>query len=280
MLGKITMTLLQSIILGIIQGLTEFLPISSSAHLVIAPYVLGWKIPAQDGFIFDVLVQLGTLLAVIIYFRKDLYKIIIGVVDGLIHRQPFSDPMARLGWILILATIPAVIAGVLFKDLVERAFGSPIAAALFLLGTAAFLAIAEWVGKRSRQLDTVTWMDALIIGLFQVISLLPGISRSGSTIAGGMIRNLDRPSAARFSFLMSVPVMLGAGALAMVDLIKSTNFTTQIPTLLAGFIISAIVGYLSIRWLLSYLVKRPLYLFALYCLVISIIVLIFSLIKA
>jgi undecaprenyl-diphosphatase len=274
------MTLLQSIILGIIQGLTEFLPISSSAHLVIVPYLLGWHIPAQEAFVFDVLVQLGTLLAVIFYFRKDLYRIILGVIEGIIHRRPFSEPMSRLGWILVLATIPAVIAGILFKDLVERAFGSPIAVALFLLGTAALLVIAEWVGKRTRQFDTITWMDALIAGLFQVISLLPGISRSGSTITGGMIRNLDRPSAARFSFLMSVPVMLGAGALALVDLIKSPNFTGQIPTLIAGFIISAIVGYFSIRWLLSYLVKRPLYLFAVYCLVVSIIVLLFSFIRS
>jgi undecaprenyl-diphosphatase len=273
------MTLIQSIILGIIQGLTEFLPISSSAHLVIAPYLFGWQIPTQDGFIFDVLVQLGTLLAVIIYFRKDLYKIIVGVFDGLIHKRPFSNPMARLGWILILATIPAVIAGVLFKDLVERAFGSPIAAALFLLGTAALLVIAEWVGKRNHQLDTITWMDGLIVGLFQILSLLPGISRSGSTITGGMIRNLDRPSAARFSFLMSVPVMIGAGALAVVDLIKLPNFTMQIPTLLTGFTISAIVGYFSIRWLLSYLTRRPLYLFAIYCLVVSIIIIIFSYMK-
>jgi len=274
------MTLLQSIILGIIQGLTEFLPISSSAHLVITPYIFGWHIPAQEGFIFDVLVQLGTLLAVIFYFRKDLYQIIVGVINGLIRRRPFSDPMSRLGWILILATIPAVIAGVLFKDLVERAFGSPLAAGLFLLGTAAFLGIAEWVGKRNRQFDTMNWMDGLIVGLFQVISLLPGISRSGSTITGGMIRNLDRPSAARFSFLMSVPVMLGAGALASVDLIKSPTFTMQIPTLIAGFIASAIIGYLSIRWLLSYLIKHPLYFFAIYCLALSIITIIFSFVRS
>ncbi len=273
------MTLLQSIILGIIQGLTEFLPISSSAHLVIAPYILGWHIPTQEGFIFDVLVQLGTLLAVIFYFRKDLYQIIVGVIHGLIHRQPFSDPMSRLGWLLIFATIPAVIAGVLFKDLVERAFGSPIAAGLFLLGTAALLLIAERVGKRNRPFNTINWLDALIAGLFQAISLLPGISRSGSTITGGMIRNLDRPSAARFSFLMSVPVMIGAGALALVDLIKSPSFTMQIPTLIVGFIAAAIVGYLSIRWLLSYLVKHPLYYFAIYCLLLSIITIIFSFIR-
>lgn len=274
------MTIVQSIILGILQGLTEFLPISSSAHLVIAPYILGWQIPVQEGFIFDVLVQLGTLLAVIFYFWRDLYQIILGVIEGLIHRRPFSDPMSRLGWILILATIPAVIAGILFKDLVEQAFGSPLAAGLFLLGTAALLVIAERVGKRNLQLDKISWMDALIIGLFQVISLLPGISRSGSTISGGMMRNLDRPSAARFSFLMSVPVMLGAGALTLVDLIKSPNFTVQIPTLLAGFSISAIVGYLSIRWLLSYLTKHPLYIFAIYCLAVSIIVIIFSIIRS
>lgn len=274
------MTLLQSIILGIIQGLTEFLPISSSAHLVITPYLLKWHIPTQDAFIFDVLVQLGTLLAVIIYFRKDLYRIIVAVINGLIRRKPFSDPMSRLGWLLILGTIPAVIAGALFKDLIEQAFGSSLAAALFLLGTALLLVIAEQVGKRTRQLDTITWMDALIIGCFQVISLLPGISRSGSTISGGMIRNLDRPAAARFSFLMSVPVMIGAGTLAMVDLIKIPNFSMQIPTLMAGFVIAAIVGYLSIRWLLSYLVKRPLYLFAIYCVALSIIVLIFNFVRS
>lgn len=269
------MTLLQSIILGIIQGVTEFLPISSSAHLVITPYLLGWHIPPQDGFIFDVLVQLGTLLALIIYYRKDLYQIIVAVINGLIHRQPFSDPMSRLGWLLVLATIPAVIAGVLFKNLIEEAFGSPLAAALFLLVTALLLIITERIGKRTRQLDSISWMDGLIIGLFQVISLLPGISRSGATISGGMVRNLDRPSAARFSFLMSVPVMLGAGAVAVLDLIRISNFSMQISSLIAGFAVAAIVGYLAIHWLLSYLVKRSLYIFAIYCVVVSIIVLIF-----
>jgi undecaprenyl-diphosphatase len=274
------MTLLQSIILGIIQGLTEFLPISSSGHLVIVPYLLDWHIPAQEAFIFDVLVQLGSLLAVIVYFRKDLYRIIVAVITGLIHRQPFYDPLSRLGWYLVLATIPAVIAGLLFKNLVEAAFASPLASTLFLFGTAALLVIAERVGKRNRQFDSTSWKDALIVGLFQVISLLPGISRSGSTISGGMIRNLDRPSAARFSFLMSVPVMLGAGALAVFDLIKLPNFSVQIPTLVAGFITSAIVGYLSIRWLLSYLAKRPLYLFVIYCTVVPTIVLIFSFLQS
>lgn len=273
------MTLLQSIVLGIIQGFTEFLPISSSAHLVIAPYLLNWRIPAQEGFIFDVLVQLGTLLAVIVYFRKDLYRIILGVINGLIHKRPFSEPDARMGWLLVLATIPALIAGLLFKDPVERAFGNPTAAALFLLVTAAFLVIAERLGKRTRQLLSITWLDALIAGIFQAVSLLPGISRSGSTITGGMLRDIDRPSAARFSFLMSVPVMIGAGVIAVADLLHIPSFSQQIPTLIAGFIAAVVVGYLSIRWLLAYLVKRPLYLFAIYCLAVSITVLVFTLFR-
>jgi undecaprenyl-diphosphatase len=273
------MTIIQSIILGIIQGLTEFLPISSSGHLVIAPYLLKWHIPAQDAFIFDVLVQLGTLLAVIVYFRKDLYQIIISVIQGLIHKQPFNDPLARLGWFLVIATIPAVIAGLLFKNLVEKAFSSPLAAGLFLLGTAALLVIAELVGKRTRQMASLTWLDALLVGLFQVVSLLPGISRSGSTISGGMIRSLDRPSAARFSFLMSVPVMIGAGTLAVLDLIKAPDFSGQIPTLVVGFTTAALVGYLAIHWLLSYLSKRSLYVFAIYSLVASTTVLIFYLVR-
>jgi undecaprenyl-diphosphatase len=273
------MTLLQSIILGVIQGLTEFLPISSSGHLVIAPYLFNWHIPAQEAFIFDVLVQLGTLLAVIVYFRKDLSIIISSVIRGLVKKQPFSDPSARLGWFLVLATIPAVIFGLLFRNLVEKAFSSPLAAGLFLLGTASLLVIAERVGKRTRQMESIAWLDALLIGLFQVISLLPGISRSASTISGGMVRDLDRPSSARFSFLMSVPVMIGAGTLAMVQLLKQPHFSGQIPTLLAGFITAAVVGYLSIHWLLSYLSKRSLYVFAIYSLVASATVVIFYVIR-
>jgi undecaprenyl-diphosphatase len=266
------MTLLQSIVLGIIQGLTEFLPISSSAHLVIAPYLFNWHIPAQDAFIFDVLVQLGTLCAVIIYFWKDLYQIVVEVVQGIIRRKPFFSPMARLGWLLVVATIPAVVAGFFFKDLVERAFGSPLAAGLFLLGTAGLLVIAELVGKRNQNIESVTWLDSILVGLFQILSLFPGISRSGSTISGGMVRNLDRTSAARFSFLMAVPVMIGAGSLAVVDLFKMPDHSGQLITILAGAVTAAIVGYFSIRWLLHYLTSRSLYIFAAYSIVAALVV--------
>ena len=266
------MTLLQSILLGIVQGLTEFPPISSSAHLVIVPYLLNWEIPPKQAFIFDVLVQLGTLLALIIYFRQDLYRILLAMINGLADRQPFSKPESLLGWLLILGTIPAVVAGLFFKDTVELAFNKPITVGLLLFGTAALLVTAELAGKRSRQIESIKWLDALIVGLFQALSLLPGISRSGSTIPGGILRKLDRPSAARFSFLLSVPVMIGAGFLATLDLLKLSDVLVQIPTLLAGFITSAVVGYFAIRWLLAYLVRRSLYIFAAYCVGLGIVV--------
>ena len=268
------MSILQSIILGVIQGLTEFLPISSSAHLVITPYLLGWEFNNQAEFIFDVLVQLGTMLAVITYFWHDLAGILRAFIIGIWHRKPFVQLQARLGWLLIIASIPAALAGVLFKDMVEQAFSSPLATALFLILTAGFLVLAEILGKRVRQLEHITWLDALVIGIFQAVSLFPGVSRSGSTITGGMLRNLDRRSAARFSFLMSVPVMLGAGALTTLDLFQVPNFTAQLPTLVLGFVTAAVVGYLSIRWLLGYLTRHSLFAFAIYCLVLSAVVMI------
>jgi undecaprenyl-diphosphatase len=270
------MTLIQSILLGIIQGLTEFLPISSSAHLVLTPYLLGWEIPAQEAFIFNVLVQLGTLLAVILYFWKDLVCIIQAFFIAIWRRRPFADTNARLGWYLILATIPAGLAGVLIKKQVEAAFNNPVATALLLLVTAALLVIAERIGRRTRSVDQLNWKDALWIGISQAVAIFPGVSRSGATIAGGMTRNLDRISAGRFSFLMAVPVMLAAGLLEVVDLVKVPNLSSFLPIILAGFITSAVVGYFSIRWLLRFLTHRPLYIFAVYCVLLCVTVLAYT----
>jgi len=273
------LTLYQSILLGIIQGLTEFLPISSSAHLVITPYILGWNIPEQAEFIFDVLVQLGTLFAVIVYFWHDLTAILKSFVLGVWRKQPFKEAQGRLGWLLILATIPAVLAGMLFKDIVEQAFSSPIATAIFLILTATLLASTERFGRRIRHNEQFNWLDAIIVGLFQALSLFPGISRSGSTISAGLLRGFDRHSAARFSFLMSVPVMLGAGGLAVWDLLQIPGFAAQLPTLLAGFAAAMIVGYLSIRWLLGYLTRHSLYGFAGYCLIAALITILVAVIR-
>ena len=212
------MTFVQAVILGVVQGLTEFIPVSSSGHLVLVPHFLGWEFSRSQAFIFDVLVQWGTLFAVFIYFWRDLTTIAAAFVRGISAGKPFADPDAKMGWYLILATLPAVVAGLLGKDMIEHAFASPKMTGVFLLGTAMLLVIAETVGHRNRSMEQITWKDSLWIGCSQVLALLPGISRSGATIAGGMTRHLDRSSAARFSFLMSVPVMLGAGILAFKDL--------------------------------------------------------------
>ena len=273
------MTLLQSILLGIIQGLTEFLPISSSGHLVIVPYLLGWQIPEKDAFIFDVLVQVATLLAVLAYFWNDVVAILRALVLALLNRRPFDDPMARLGWYLALATLPAGAIGFALKDVVERAFASPAAAGFFLMVTAGLLLVAERVGKRKHHLEDITWKDALWIGFAQALSIFPGVSRSGATITGGMTRDLERPSAARFAFLMSIPIMLAAGLLATLELLSIPDFLTLLPTFIPGLFAAAVVGYLSIRWLLAYLTSRPLYLFTAYCAALGLLVLGTSLIR-
>ena len=273
------MTILQAILLGIIQGITEFLPISSSAHLVLTPYFLGWKFPTEQVMPFDVLVQAGTLVAVIIYFWRDLWAVIRGWLAALWQRKPFATPEARLGWYLILATIPASLVGVLIKDQVEAVFHSPRVTGIFLIVTAIILVAAERFSKRNRTFTNINWLDALIIGFFQVVSLFPGISRSGSTIAGGMFRHIDRPSAARFSFLMSIPVMIGASLFSLNDLLETPSLTGFLPVILAGLLVAGIVGYLSIRWLLSFLTKRSLNWFALYCALLGVITIIVTYVR-
>ena len=266
------MTILQAIILGIVQGLTEFIPVSSSGHLVLVPHFLGWNFPHDPAFIFDVLVQWGTLFAVFIYFRHDLITIATAFIKGIIQRTPFADFDSRMGWYLILATLPAVVVGLLCKDMIVQAFANPKMTGVFLLVTAALLVIAETAGHRNRNMEQVTWKDSLWIGFSQVLALLPGVSRSGSTIAGGMTRHLDRSSAARFSFLMSVPVMVGAGVLALKDLADLPAANEFILPLLVGFLAALVSGYLAIRWLIAYLSRHSLYLFAVYCTVLGIVV--------
>jgi len=267
------MTLLQSIILGIVQGLTEFLPISSSAHLVLVPHLLGWKIPAEEAFVFDVLVQVATIVAVFAYYWKDVKDILVGMWSALQQRELLANPQARLGWNIVVASIPAGILGLMLRDAVEAAFNSPTVTAVFLLGTAALLLFAERFGRQNLPIDRLTWIDAMFIGFYQAIAIFPGISRSGSTIAGGMARNLSRAEAARFAFLMSMPIMLAAGLLAATDLIGLPNLGSLLPVFIPGFIASAVTGYLSVRWLLGYLVQHSLAVFAIYCAALALLVL-------
>ena len=256
------MSLLHALILGIVQGITEYIPVSSSAHLVLVPWLLGWPDPP---FTFDVLVQWGTLVGVLVYFWRDLWDIARDVLLGLAHRRPFETPAARMGWYIALGTLPAVAFGFFLKDFFETVFGAPVYVAALLLGTAAILTAAERFGRRERTTADFGWLDALMVGFWQVVALLPGISRSGATIGGAMLRGFDRRSAARFSFLLSVPALLGAGVIAILDLLKAGSLAGDLPALAVGSIAAAISGYLCIRWLLGYLQRRSLTVFAVYC---------------
>jgi undecaprenyl-diphosphatase len=265
------MTILQSIMLGIIEGLTEFIPVSSTAHLLIGQTAL--QIPAGDTtFAYLVLVQLGALLALIVYFWKDLWLLI-----RAFFARPFSTPENRLAWYILIATVPAALIGFLLRHAVEALFARPLfEAAVRLFAAAILLALAEWLGKRARGIEAITWLDALIIGLFQILAVFPGASRSGATISGGMLRGLDRPAAARFAFLISIPIMLGAGGYQALDVMKLPDLGAFLPVIAVGFILAAIVGWFSVKWLLNYLNHHSLYIFAIYCAIVGTLALVAS----
>jgi undecaprenyl-diphosphatase len=262
--------LLHALLLGLVEGLSEFIPVSSTAHMLIVQKL--FNIPSSDAmFAFLVLVQIGPLVALIIYFWKDLWSLVIAF-----FARPFSTPENRLAWYIIIATIPALLAGVLLKNTVESLFQNPLLeAAIRLFSSAILLTLAEWLGKRVRTMESLKWPDALIVGIFQVLAVFPGSSRSGSTISGGMLRNLDRPTATRFAFLMSAPVMLAAGAYESLSVIKTPGFSSILPPLIVGFIVAGIVGWLSIRWLINYVSRHSLLVFAGYCAVVAVLCLVF-----
>lgn len=261
------MTVLQSLILGLVQGLTEFLPISSTAHLILTPYIFGWPQSAdleQARFAFDVLVQWGTLLAVLVYFRRDLGNIVLAVLRGLRQRQPLATPESRLGWQIAVATLPAVAAGLLAKDWVESLHHQPYVVAAVLIGFSAVIYAAERIGRRTLPLEQLTWRGAVWVGVAQAVALIPGVSRSGATITGGLLAGLERKAAARFSFLASIPALLGAGVLALRDLSSVANLGAVLPPLLLGALAAAVVGFACIHWLLGYLARASMDLFVWY----------------
>lgn len=261
------MTIFHSIILGIVQGITEFIPVSSTAHLFITSYLLGLLFD-ERLFEFNVIIQLGTVAAMLLFFWHDYWDIAKAFIDGLKYRKPFENFRSRMGWLLFVATIPAGLVGLALKPFVERMTGDPLLwAGVRLLFTAVLLIVVEYFDKKSRTLESATWLDALFVGFFQVLSIFPGASRSGSTMAGAMFRGFDRPSAARFAFLMSAPILLAAGLYETIQAILLPNTTEFLPFLVTGFVTSAVVGWFSISWLLAYLRKHSLYVFAAYCLI-------------
>ncbi len=271
------MNFFQAVVLGIIQGLTEFIPVSSTAHLLIGQALLG--IPSGDKiFSFNVIIQLGTVLAMLLFFWKDLLHIVKSFFLGISQRQPFETHDSLLGWLVIVATIPALIVGFLVKDILENMFNNPLlVAGLRLLMSAMLLAIVERIGRHERKLESASWMDAIAVGLFQILAIFPGASRSGSTIAGGILRGFDRPSAARFAFLMSAPILTAAGGYETLKVIQMPGTMEFLPYLAVGFITAGVIGWLSIKWLMQFLQDHSLYLFAGYCAVVGVICLSFSL---
>lgn len=258
------MSLFQALILGLVQGLTEFIPVSSSGHLVIVPALLGWPEPSVA---FDVFLHGATLLAVIVYFRQELIQLATG------WAQP--GPERRLLLLLVIATIPAAIVGGLFERQVSEVFGEPRKVSLLLVGTGVALLVSELIARRRRSdaetshampalARRISPVDALAIGAAQAVAVLPGMSRSGWTIGAGLLTGLDRPLAARFSFLLSIPILAGAAAVKVPDL-SGTGMGTG--ALAVGGLAALVSGYVSMRGLIAYLQRRGLYPFAVYCVI-------------
>lgn len=270
--------LIQAIILGFIQGATEFIPISSSGHLVIAPWLFGWEKPS---LLFDTMLHWGTLLAILVVFWRDFLAMIRAWFQS-IARRSLADPDARIAWFIIVGTLPAVVAGLLFEDQLEAIFLNPRAVGFFLLVTAALLFFSEQMTQRhtlsGRTLDQMTWRDAIVIGVAQAFALFPGVSRSGSTIAAGLTMGVRRDQSARFSFLLGTPAFLGAGLLQVVKVMgeDASGLTSALAPIVVGFIVSTVTGILAIRFLLNYLRNRTLYVFAAYCLVLGLLVIVLT----
>jgi len=268
------MNIFQAFLLGIVQGLTEFIPVSSTAHLLIFEKLLGLS-QNDQVFSFSVIIQLGTVLAMLAFFWKDIWQITSAFLLGIYHRKPFENLSARLGWLVIVATLPAGIVGFVLKKMIESNFEQPfLQAGIRLLVTAILLATVEYFDKRDRSLESATWLDALTVGFFQILAIFPGASRSGSTMAGGMVRGFDRPSAARFAFLMSAPILLAAGLYESLDVIQLSGTRDFLPMLIVGFVTAAIVGWIAVKWLINYLSKHSMIVFSVYCAVIGTLLLI------
>lgn len=263
------MGLIEALILGIVQGLTEFLPISSTAHIRILPALLGWPDP---GAAFTAVIQIGTLLAVLIYFRRDLAAAFSGWARSLWSRQSRGTPESRMGWAILVGTLPIVVFGFGFKHQIETGLRSLYVIAWALIGMGVVLWLAERIGNRRRSLESVSPKDGLWVGLWQAIALIPGASRSGSTIAGALFGGFDRATAARFSFLLSVPAIFAAAVLSLKEH-ASSLMGEQLPAVIVANLAAFVSGYWSIAFLIRFLQTRSITIFVLYRVILGIVIL-------
>jgi undecaprenyl-diphosphatase len=257
----------QAAIIGLVQGLTEFIPVSSSAHLELTPWILGW--PPNDligSLSFDVFLHLGTLVALLVHVGRDWLRLLGALWRSIVERRIGDDPDRRLGWLLVLASIPAAVIGFAFEDVIAEAFHgdadvSRLAIAAFLVIGAGILFVADRMGSRDHDLDHVGAGRALAVGLSQAAALLPGISRSGATMATGLFFGLTRETAARFSFLLATPITLGAGLYGSRHLLTASHTSTEWAAIGVGFVTAAISGAFAIGFLLRWLRTRSLAVF-------------------
>ncbi|MEI8032841.1 MAG: undecaprenyl-diphosphatase UppP [Chlorobiaceae bacterium] len=262
------MTLFEAAVLGVIQGVTEFLPISSTAHLRIIPALIGWEDP---GAAFTAIIQIGTLMALLIYFRKDIFSIAAAVIRGVFQGKPLESPEAKMGWMIAVGTIPIVLFGLIFKSQIETSLRSLywISGALITLGLV--LAFAEekikrrmQSGRRQKSMEEIGWKEAVLIGLAQSVALIPGSSRSGVTITGGLFMNLSREAAARFSFLLSLPAVFAAGLFELYKTWHVIAAAHEGINIAVATLSAAVVGYAAIAFLLNYLKSHTTTIFILY----------------
>lgn len=248
------MTFIEAIILGIVQGVTEFLPISSSGHLVLGQYFLGISIPGNS---FEIVVHVGTLLSIIVVFRKDLIDILTSI--GNKSTQKFILT-------IILGTIPAILVGFFFKEHIEYAFDNVRLVSTALLVTGVLLISTKWTTIRK---EKISILDGVLIGIAQACAIIPGISRSGSTIGLGLLMGLDPKQTARFSFILAIPALFGSGLLTTIDTIQSSEMLLPFSVMIAGFLSSFLVGWISLKWLINLLQKGKFYWFGVYCLMVG-----------
>jgi undecaprenyl-diphosphatase len=268
------MNIFQGIIIGIVQGLTEFLPVSSSAHLIFIQKLLG----VESSLAFDTFLHLGSLLAVLIYFRADIYKMIqawlLSVGDILQHRFKegfYSDPYKRLSWYVILATIPVGIAGVFFESQVDALFaGALYVPGFFLFVTGTILYLSQRMASGQIDMSRMGWFQSLFMGLGQACAIMPGLSRSGTTIAAGLVMGLDKEFAAKFSFILSIPAIFGAFIVQLKDI--GSSMSGDGAAIILGFVAAFISGYFAIKWLIDLIQNKSLDIFSCYCWIVGIIV--------
>ena len=269
-------TVIQALVMGVVQGLTEFLPVSSSGHLIIVPFLLGWNDAFITSLAFSVMLHMGTLLALLVYFRRDWVRLVPAGLATIRDRSFHDDEDRRLAWLLVAATIPAAIIGFLLNDVIESSFRSVGLVAVTLVLGALILLVADRFGAKSRTIEDVTFPIAVGIGTAQALALIPGISRSGISISAARMVGMDRESAARFAFLMATPITAGAGIFEVRKLLTGeAGVQVEAAPLVVGLIAAAISGLAAIHFMLSFLRRQTLDLFVWYRFLVAGLVLIF-----